>query len=497
MKIKSNHSPIKQLLTLLFFIIPCTYLASCGLKTKSSGNGKFREQPLSLEPPSKYHLADPQCQQSNAKLSLDSTNVWHWDGPNVVNSPKPLRNTNSDGSLNSNIISETSYGMHIRKICHSPDLNEGACVDENQELSQFYLQKNAQPLKVCRNDFNYPRDSYEGVALTSIHYVNSAADTYRRIMNENLPKVSLQIMPLYETLYLGVKTKAGPPRNISLWMTDNLAYSPMSQSILVFPQRAASADRDDKFWESSFVLAHELGHHIEFAKFDHIFHSVGLKWSQQFHRFVEADSTYEMESLSGFSRTSSIFSTISEAFADIIAFYAGRGEVHSLANLTCLGRNRNIRNAFFADNTPKELNTRVLDELFQKISPKGYTCNDVNFSDPHLSGAVLAYVLYQVFEIAVPDENGLDIDGRMSEKVSDERYRRSIRWVGSYLQKLKEIRLKSSEVTDIQLFEPMVHAIDQSIDGLNLSKAQQTQVCEKVSKLLPIFSEEQLRPVCR
>src|SRR5262249_55571374 len=125
-------------------------------------------------------------------------------------------------------------------------------------------------LRICADGRTYDRLSYEGVALTSLFYLQRARDTYQRLAvagGAPAPQpIALRVLPAFKDTYDNYNDANGDNQLVT-YITHNLAYFPVGQMIAVFPETATvSAKESGFFWESEFVLSHEYGHHLDYTR---------------------------------------------------------------------------------------------------------------------------------------------------------------------------------------------------------------------------------------
>lgn len=463
-----------------------------GCDTGGSGNSRknnrnVRPPVITDQAPVTYTLYDKDCVQQQSPVAITKTGIWGWEGLSVINTTAELSNTISSGSLRSDIVSETTFNRLYLRVCNGP--SEFNCVKEDGSPKGWDLPKEKNQLRVCEDDFTYPRETFEAGALTSIHYLNLAADSYKEAMNRSLRKVRLEIFPLFETHFFGRTDKNGKKVNVKEYLVDNLAYYPGHDLIVVFPQSQKAAENGfDKFWESSFVLAHELGHHVEQAHIGADLRALGIYWDPTLHQFrgIQESGSKERERRRYLAK---YWTAISEAFADLNAFYAEKEDINSLVNVDCLGANRNILNDMFADQqTAKRLDDSVVVSLFIRGSYQVNYCDSVNLSEPHTVGAIIAHNMHNIIKILEPET----LDVPYSETIKA-RYRLSIAWIEALAtahraNKDRPLRAKT-------LLSPLRTAI--MAIAANASDLQKQQICELATTMLPSLSPAPFARYCK
>lgn len=393
-----NSAFKSQSLAILFGFVSVFILNSCGVHDRG-GSGQIVRPILSTRPPAAYELFDAECQKDRQPVAIEASVIRGWNSAFELSSGLTTfdSSTVTHASLESRFVSGTGYKKSFTRTC-----SDRSCTKADGSDVEYQRDSGFTPLRICQNGIEYPEDSYEAVALTSIHYLNKGASAYEKHTGKTMSRVHLEVIPTFETTEPGVKASDGKTYDIKYYMTDNLAYFPRQRAIMVFAQSQYAKDNNyDRFWESAFVLMHELGHHIEELLLGNWLRKYGLHWSIQDHSYVADD---DAQNLRGQAK---MWTVISEAYADDSAFYADDESILSVERVDCIGRNRNVASRYFADGkTAKIFDLAGYNDLLTGVR-RSNDCNAVEFSDPHIPGAVFAHLNYETFAVAsagLPDD---------------------------------------------------------------------------------------------
>ncbi len=458
-----------KLATLVVGFIVTSINLSCQKKDDAASE-QVRRPVLSQRRPASYELSDADCQSRRDKVSLDGASLWGWDqGSGLVAANTPLVGISSSHSLVSDTVKNTRYGRTFKRTCPKQveDSPTGLCRAADGSSINYEIESEEHFLRVCERETDFPRDSFENVGLTSIHYLSIAGRAYEKATGRALPKIDLEVLPIFETTESEGVVVDGVPVDIKYFITDNLAYFPSRQIVAVFPQsmvyRIAQRHR---YWESSFVLAHELGHHIEETLNGDSMRTSGLQWDVSTHG-------YRATGASGPSLGTAVAMTaVSEAFADLVGYYAGDEDPASLQNLDCIGPNRMITSAFFGDKKSKKvLDLKAAMDLIRGNSDKVMSnCNDVDLSDPHVTGAMIAHVAHVIFSEVVAEFP--------SSKPSIDKYRLALDW--------RERIGRQAHSSALDLFEKLGKTIEESVMKYYPNTTNRSRICALSREFIPV-----------
>jgi hypothetical protein len=388
---------------------------------------------LSLNPPIAFSLASPDCQLQTAEVALNEATVTGWDGFQVTERRVSL-NLKSKESLGGTLIQKTSWGDEFVRHCDwdRSGRSTSVCIGQDGRGSEWIQTKPMKMLRVCSGD-SVPRASVEAVALTAAHALETS---WQRIL-EHLPtlvsttQTRLMVLPEYRSIYNGTPpdVEGGPTRK-AIWTVNNLAYMPLAQNptIVVYPPSQGRARSSPGWlWESQFAMAHELAHHLEFGQHTTLGSQTPMAWTSWdpvLHRKErlthEGLQDSSVESING-PVVAEFDDAVSEAFADLSAWYVVGADDRSLRGLDCIGWNRSIANQSFKDGTAKILTPEVLatltgtQDILGALSdqPQNFnSCEVPRFTSFHTVGAVIAHGLDQVWGASL--ETSLELRHRIA-----------------------------------------------------------------------------------
>ncbi len=476
------HNFFKFLWLIIFFI---TY--SCGdvereqkpvVVPKPTGydqNPQTKQIPQarSLVRVHEYFLSDANCQQTTEQNTIKDGVIYSKLSRSTVqrffSNFSSFRNNHN--SFISDIISKTTYDDQFVGLC---DQIKNDCT----KYSVSWTRRpglTEKPLKICEsNDKAYPRDSYENVTLTAAYFLQQAYEAFLSTRpNIEVQKVHLMIMPKFSHIVsnpMGSGTEA-----VEQTLTQNLAYfSQPYPTIGIYPdvyqKSLALAEQNGRLWESAFALAHEFGHHIETViasplKKVSAFVESGLISHALPQGRVKNNATLNAEQ-SNLHRNL-FLGAVSEAFADLLAYYSTGESVESLLGIPCFADKRNIEESFFRlyDSSgskffaqTKTLSTQVLDRLFYPhLAPASNGPCDpyqIDYTNIHMVGASIAGIIHQLNNTYV---NTLINEGVLANnRKTTYQYELLLQW---YLNQLSEV----DKITNTQNTQLFVDAFSNSI----------------------------------
>lgn len=406
--------------------------------------------------PAEYALDDEACQRGGApsEFALTSSTVHALKGQQVVPLQVALTGLVSGDSLKSPAVAKTTWGEEYLRSCDYTTRAGRDCLDDEGQPLGWVRTQAGSPLRVCSRGRTYNRESYEGVALTSLYHIQKADFRYRALAEPraDLPKITLSVLPHFIDEFEHYQIN-GNERRLRRYITGNMAYFNTPAMIAVFPEDAATHKEDRAFlWESAFVLGHEYGHHIDFARNRRRYQSIGLKWDPAIHGFADLKALNATGN--AYSDRSAIVGAAAEAFADLLAYYAEGGSSLSLIGLPCFGVNRDISLKSFANGDDKVLTEDRLSLLLGYSKPDLSDCGTPNYQDIHVAGAILAVTLDEVFSRLTEAVNGLE-PGEASD--FDRRYQLALQWNEHFAKALGE---QIASPTGAQVLQPFVDATE-------------------------------------
>ncbi len=383
-----------------------------------------------------YQLSDRSCigGQDGQRPKVATLVYRVWNGSRISTYSFSDSNMESRGSLSGGIVAETVVNVHQVLDCSGPSQNEG-CSDDSKTISKPIL------LPICQESFLYPRSSYEGVAVSSFANLFSIYKYYQSIERQELPKVSLVVLPALERHY--TFPGAGDRREFQF---DNLSFVDSfldKPAFVIYPTSSQRQPGEESqslnLWESSWTLAHEFGHLVLAAtsgvqksallSSDHqLMVSDSKPEIRDFFSKSQSHFTFYLERFFGFKkfgfysfetletlenkkvsslnsalqgdgRTVShqdIWSAVNEGYADLFATAASNG--NSLTQgVPCIAVSRNSDQGYFQTGEAKSMSSFVLSQFMASdpIPPAG-NCSAPGYQSPHTLGAIIAYGLRQL-----------------------------------------------------------------------------------------------------
>lgn len=365
--------------------------------------GRKSEQGVWTPPPTTesvlfgYALEDQNCLGQNGVDSVTQGEFFGLQESNVIPVQQSLYGISSSPSLHGQFVRSTGYGMETKTAC-AQDQDRQSC-ETTSEIIQ-----NPAPLKICRTNASYNRESLEGISITSIVAIERFFRFYHSLPNQNsaLEAVDLLVMPKFVSKFPTYET----PK------MDNLSYYPSLTdypTIVVFPKGAFGRSMwpNINLWEAPWIISHEGAHHIFRTQYadahpeanaevleaiDHpapILNDLG-----ESHHHSERESG---DDAAGSLTTRDILGSVNEGFADLMAFYS-MGEKPKIEKLTCFAKSRDVSSAVFADDQPKILSRKALNR-FQGIEQNalGNICESTDYRDIHNIGAIIVYGINRLF----------------------------------------------------------------------------------------------------
>ena len=366
------------------------------------------------------------------------------------------------------MIDTTLYGETYQRQCYFYHEQGRYCLDANLHPAPWQkVPKSGGKLNICDREMDYPRESYEHVALVTAMHLQKAQRFLQRSTAQDLPTMSLLILPFFRTLY---KDQDGHPQQRLNYR--NIIYFPASKSLAVLPDKDNFAGRG--LWESSFIMAHELAHHVQFA--------ARPKWQ----------TTLAARSYDGESRraaTHAIAKRSMEAFlegwADLFAFYAEHENTAEIVSYRCFGYNRNVANPMFADHTYKVISANALAAFY--TGERGMpSCTRPDFSDTHIVGAVLAYHLHRIVTFVLDS-------GWLAASSPETKYRYLHGWLTATFDQVQQHNHDNDHhmlrTIITTLFQTIKHDLNQRLSDASQHVWLTAQVCAMLEEGFPTLSQ--------
>ena len=380
-----------------------------------------------------YFLSDKTCLDNSTHQVVSTYLFRMWSGSEVgvYKYVSPL--ATASASLSNDVISETVINLHeASSIC----LDQGTssdCSEGTKIISKPVL------LPICQDAFLFPRQSFEGVAISSAVSISRSFEFYKTVESQTLPKVSLVVLPLLEKSYISSGQIVR-----SDFELNNLAYVESFLAKPAFVILPTSQERQPlenlmtlNLWESSWTLAHEFGHHVlatisgvnksallvkddvkrlndnrlngkieDFSEFSvlspNLMSLASSLMNQVFdiklwakvnlsvnHLLDSGPSTEGVRQVTNID----VWSGINEGFADLYATAASSGG-QLTQGVPCIAVSRNPDNANFLTGEPKVLDESVLRQFYSStVLAQPQNCSAPWFQGPHSIGAVIAHGL--------------------------------------------------------------------------------------------------------
>jgi len=408
------------------------FLVACGSSDSTSPKPKLIKTQPGIRLPAKFTLEDPECLERNDTVKINTIHFDQWQSEDVVPVVETGVNLTSERTtLKSEAISETTYLDAWIKQCDGANPAEFGCkpLKGGSKNWIFNAEESKGPLRLCKDDHKYGRKTYERMAVSSALFTNRAHAMLKKASPaRDIPKISLSISPLFINEY--VFAKENEILNQREYMTHNMAYFPATSSnpratIAVFPE---DAEIDSKipgyFWESSFTLAHEFGHHVDLSSNAGFYQTLGLVWNSQRHLFESTRDINSQGLAGGSSVNDRIHSGAQEAFADLLAVYVDNGNTDHYSQIPCLGPNRDVNKSYFSNNDAKELTEDRFSILIGEVANTNVGC-DPQYDDPHILGAIIANTANDFFARLTAENE--EIVG--TEKDYLQRYKLALIWM--------------------------------------------------------------------
>lgn len=261
----------------------------------------------------------------------------------------------------------------------------GEVVEYVYQGSSFNVQQHAQSKEIdlCADVIEYDRNTVEGAALNATYYINRAHRIFTESTGSYVPPVKLNISPEVRQTFVN-----GANRD-TFYLTDNALYLMENKSIVFLPHslEAKSAGFYMNFWEIPMVPAHEYGHHIFASLMDFSFILRGGQ-SVCFNFREDAPHSQAPRKI----KNLDVLHAFNEGFADLVAHYTLPEEDRGFKGVKCMEVTRDVSQPNLMSGTPKTFSPEALRSFFSSTNEDaGNTCEQSNFQDVHVIGAIFAY----------------------------------------------------------------------------------------------------------
>jgi hypothetical protein len=494
-----NSSAVSAIISIFLLSSGCgsNQPSDDGAKNPNDKTGNGRE-PLTLTYDNEVKtldLGDANCTEELALADIGELNVWQWNGQKVIQVRQDFSGVSGQG-LASEFQSSASYGYH--EIEHFEC--KGGCTANSYEKGVVHP---AQILRICKADIGEKRDSIESAAISMFLGARGAFQYYRTLRNASseLPQMSFNILPIYESIYHHSETAEKKIENRSHTATDN-AYWKLGrsidnnyrQTIEVLPHskeigNLALTGEDVRFWEISMVLGHEFGHHVFFAhapnlvatasaKFvDHELWSEGSRQTHSGQEFVSKPLNVATDFAPKNAELAVVLMPILESFADLFGQYS-QDQAEPFKNIRCLGVNRDLAIDHFGDiaETAKILTSGSVSHFAVSSGRESFAdCNTPSAGNYYSVASVLAYGINALFEAAA----GQYTDGAGAKA---ERGTVLLEWITALNRELPTFDKKNSK-------NYLSYALDRLISASVGERAISTGYCEVLQRVFPFYLE--------
>ena len=372
---------------------------------------------LTRAPPSNLnYMADSACQkgvESSSPVALAAAGIYALtynasDAKSyVVKTSRELAGlgVRIDPALHSIAVDKVLYGSRYERMC-------GQAAPRGQALMQnctsgdrvvgWRKRDAGYPLKICKDPADYPRESYEAIALSSLYHVEEAFHAINAALGHPLSQITLEILPHYISFY--PEQSGESAAWTATYFTHNLAYFPGRNLLVVFPETAAGAAFYDTYghlWESPFAIGHEMGHHLERELL-----------TLPPNGFVDGDRSGPVRALmnrrlglvdapGGAGGSAHLTDALLEGFADLVGYYVTKHDANGIKGLVGFGINRNPEDPSFhydGQEVAKKLDADLLARLTGAASDPLQ-----RVTDTYKVGSVMAYAMQSLIGIMIED----------------------------------------------------------------------------------------------
>lgn len=276
------------------------------------------------------------------------------------------------------VISESVYGEKIEY------LKEG-------ENYRYLQHRRKRKMFVCPEVNFYERESIESAALNVSYFVRKTHDHFSSLFPDiPVEPVTINIAPVIIESELK-KSQSSQVIKESSYMTDNAMYVPLTKTITFLPHSAEIKNslRDLNLWEVPMVSAHEYGHHL----FQTLYQAPSSLLPHFNSCFGERRKQKSQEKSTRARKISidDVINAYNEGFADLISFYLLAPQERSVEGVRCLEVSRDVKSSRFYDGKPKRFSKEALQSFFSFFNSIHLGCEDVNYQQVHILGAVFAH----------------------------------------------------------------------------------------------------------
>jgi len=446
----------------IFLVLAPLVITSCGKRTHFSSKNKSPQiikkiwgDPIIL----KRH--DQTCDSSSSVPRLDS---------------RLIDNIFSNNSFKSTMYPFNNYsGKLVGKIVSYATTNY---ILENISENLYQILQPSKYLYICKKYFNYPEETLEDVALSTLYTIDQVYDAYMQTsMNSN--KMNQILMELHPLVMKKV-TSARTGEEGLYTLVDNASYDYLTSTIIIYPQ--SKTNKQNKtylngipLWKIPFVIAHEFGHHVFHTHFQKS--NIPLNINLNLLQSHLIDTPYFV--------TSKVISystlALHEMFADLFATYSLSDDIGSIKKLSCFSY-RDVRSKFFGNLIDKKILTDNVIEIYsddtENIKNNEYDCETPNFKDIHHVGSILAFGLNKLF-----DDSSIIYS-------KNERLKTLLLWADT-------LDKNYHDIPKINIKAFLIDTISRFIKILNNQKAINFSQCQTIGSVFPALFETFFQDKCQ
>lgn len=349
-------------------------------------------------------MEDQDCNAGSESVALESAQIWEWNGTEIQPKQVPLKVTPSrkNGLESAGILAVARDQRDDRHVSLDSD--------NNQTIIKSATVSQGVPVRICRQDGVFTRESIESMTLNTQHYIAEAYTKLNTLKLDPKPSVSKSKL-LVQYLRVSHYSK-GDRRGVGV-MVDNAAFGTAKEGsffVVVPSSKSTFKQSPVHMWEVPFVLKHEFGHSIFNASVGKALAAVGLRASHNHGIsgiFQTRDSKTQSALMLAEGRITELASGgVNELFADLFAFYSGSGIPGQMKGIIGLDVTRDPLSPVTAAGTPKEWSTLASD-IFEgrrkarSDLPKG----EPTYDGIHDVAAILSYPVVFLMESALKGQS--------------------------------------------------------------------------------------------
>ncbi len=461
-----------RLIALLFLCL-ISLLASCGEIEAPDRKELAR---IHYGTPLVYVRADPACNAKGALSDLGSTKVWVGAKGKMSLVTVDFSGVSGHG-LQSEAIADTLWDFQLAydRLCVVSVENTSIC-----KSPKIQVRDPGKRLYFCKKGGDYPRESLENVALASLIGIQKTHKLHTSVFpHEKLQRVSLLVHPriVDHKVIENRSAREGLNLDIHYVRTDNAYWFPIADAsfIAAVPESAEKkkelAHAEPRLWEMPAIMSHEYGHHVFWQNAPSLTKALS---------FRSADGSAVSEDALDLAN-----SAINEGFADLVAYYTYLIEYHALGWFQLDGNlfDREVSKTRFSDGSYKKLDDWFLNHFFAQTPKLPIRQHELNPTDDHAVGAVLAHGIFRIFgpqratQFRVPE---------ISESDARTAYGLIIQWSRRLEEHFVKDRSEIASASDY-LKKALGHSL--SLGTENTEAGPLLHQCQTLFQVFPIFNQ--------